>query len=169
LFLSARRHCAHIAAAVVLTMVESLLRPAVTVATIVERDGRFLVVEEETRAGRRLNQPAGHLESGERIVEAAARETLEETGWHVEPLHLVGIYTWSARDDGATFVRFAFAARAVRHEAGRPLDHGIVRALWLSYDELVARRDDHRSPLVLRCLDDYRSGRRAPADLIAEL
>jgi len=150
-------------------MVESLLRPAVTVATIVERDGRFLVVEEETRAGRRLNQPAGHLESGERIVEAAVRETLEETGWHVEPLHLVGIYTWAPPDAGATFVRFAFAARATRHEPGRPLDHGIVRALWLTCDEIAARRDDHRSPLVLRCVDDYRAGRRLPADAIAEI
>lgn len=150
-------------------MVEALIRPAVTVATVVERDGRFLVVEEETRAGRKLNQPAGHLESGERIVEAAVRETLEETGWHVEPEHLIGIYTWSARDSGATFVRFAYAARPARHDAARPLDHGIVRALWLTYDELVARGADHRSPLVLRCLDDYRSGRRIPGDVIAEI
>lgn len=150
-------------------MVESLLRPAVTVATIVERDGRFLFVEEETRAGRKLNQPAGHLEAGETIAEGAARETLEETGWSVQPAHLVGIYTWSAREDGARFVRFAFAARATAHDPARPLDHGIVRALWLGYDELVARRADHRSPLVLRCVDDYRAGRRWPAEVIAEV
>jgi 8-oxo-dGTP pyrophosphatase MutT (NUDIX family) len=150
-------------------MVESLLRPAVTVATIVERDGRYLVVEEETRAGRKLNQPAGHLEAGESIAQGAARETLEETGWRVEPRHLVGIYTWSAPDDSMAFVRFTFAAHATRHEADRPLDHGIVQALWLTYDELVARRAEHRSPLVLRCVDDYRSGRRLPADAIAEV
>jgi ADP-ribose pyrophosphatase YjhB (NUDIX family) len=150
-------------------MVESLLRPAVTVATIVERDGHFLVVEEETRAGRKLNQPAGHLEAGETIAAGAARETLEETGWRVEPGELVGIYTWAARDQGAMFVRFAFAASATRHEPARPLDHGIVRALWLTYEELVERRGDHRSPLVLRCVEDYRAGRRWPADVIAEV
>jgi len=149
-------------------MVESVLRPAVTVATIVEREGRFLLVEEETRTGRKLNQPAGHLEAGETIAAGAARETLEETGWQVQPAHLVGIYTWSA-PDSATFVRFAFAATALSHDAARPLDHGIVQALWLTYDELVARRADHRSPLVLRCIDDYRAGRRLPADVIAEV
>ena len=147
----------------------SLPRPAVTVATIVERDGRFLVVEEETRAGRRLNQPAGHLESGETSPEAAVRETLEETGWRVVPTHLVGIYTWSAPDNGATFVRFAYAARAESHDPGRPLDDGIVQALWLSHDELVARRAAHRSPLVLRCVEDFRAGRRLPPDTILEV
>ena len=150
-------------------MVESLLRPAVTVATIVENDGRYLVVEEETRAGRKLNQPAGHLEAGESIAQGAARETLEETGWRVDPQHLVGIYTWSAPDDSTTFVRFTFAAHATRHEADRPLDHGIVQALWLTYDELIARRAQHRSPLVLRCVDDYRAGHRWPAEVITEI
>ena len=150
-------------------MTETLLRPAVTVASIVERDGRFLVVEEETRSGRRLNQPAGHLESGETLAEAAARETLEEAGWRVTPTHLVGIYTWSAPGNGATFLRFAYAARADAHDAARPLDHGIVQALWLSYDELVERRALHRSPLVLRCVEDFRAGRRLPADLIVEV
>jgi 8-oxo-dGTP pyrophosphatase MutT (NUDIX family) len=151
-------------------MVESLLpRPVVTVATIVERDGRFLLVEEETRVGRRLNQPAGHLESGESITAGAARETLEETGWSVRPTHLIGVYTWSALDNGTTFVRFSFAATADAHDAGRRLDDGIVQALWLTYDELAARRDEHRSPLVLRCVDDFRAGRRWPAALISEL
>ena len=150
-------------------MVEVLLRPAVTVATIVERDGRFLLVEEETRAGRKRNQPAGHLESGEAIAAAAARETLEETGWHVAPTHLIGIYTWASTDNGVMFVRFAFAAAAQAHEPSRPLDDGIVQALWLDYEELVARRAEHRSPLVLRCVDDYRAGRRWPAGVITEV
>jgi 8-oxo-dGTP pyrophosphatase MutT (NUDIX family) len=150
-------------------MLETLPRPAVTVAAIVERDGRFLLVEEETRGGRRLNQPAGHLESGETLAAGAARETLEETGWRVTPTHLVGIYTWSAADNGATFVRFAYAAHAEAHDARRLLDEGIVQALWLSYDELAARRSEHRSPLVMRCIDDYRAGRRLPGDLVTEV
>jgi 8-oxo-dGTP pyrophosphatase MutT (NUDIX family) len=150
-------------------MPETVLRPAVTVATVVERDGRFLLVLEETRRGRRLNQPAGHLESGETLAAGAARETLEETGWRVTPTHLIGIYTWSAPDNGATFVRFAFTAEAGTHEARRPLDDGIVEALWLTYDELLARRSEHRSPLVLRCIDDYRAGRRCPPGLVTEV
>jgi 8-oxo-dGTP pyrophosphatase MutT (NUDIX family) len=150
-------------------MTELLIRPAVTVATIVERDGRFLVVLEETRSGRKLNQPAGHLEAGESIAAGAVRETLEETGWRVRPTHLVGIYTWAAADNGATFVRFTYAAEAITHDAARPLDDGIVQALWLTYDELAARRADHRSPLVLRCIDDHRAGRRWPADVIVEV
>jgi 8-oxo-dGTP pyrophosphatase MutT (NUDIX family) len=144
-------------------------RPAATVATIVVRDGRFLVVEEQTRGGIRINQPAGHLEAGETFAAAAARETLEETGFRVTPTALVGIYRWQAPETGATFIRFAFAADVIAHEANRPLDEGIVRALWLPYDELVAQRARHRSPLVLRCVDDYRAGYRRPLDLVTEL
>jgi 8-oxo-dGTP pyrophosphatase MutT (NUDIX family) len=146
-----------------------LARPAVTVATIVEREGRYLLVEEETRAGLKLNQPAGHLESGESLPAAAVRETLEETGWTVAPTALVGAYRWEASDNGATFIRFSFAADARAHDAARPLDAGIVRAVWLTYDEIVRRRGDHRSPLVLRCLDDYRAGARWPLDFVAEV
>jgi 8-oxo-dGTP pyrophosphatase MutT (NUDIX family) len=143
-------------------------RPAVTVATVVERDGRYLFVEEHTRSGLRINQPAGHLEAAESLASAAARETVEEAGWTVQPTALVGIYRWQA-DDGATFVRFAFAAKALAHDAARALDEGIVRALWLTYAELIEQRASHRSPLVLRCVDDYRAGRRVPADLVTEI
>lgn len=146
-----------------------LARPAVTVATIVERDGRYLLVEEETRAGRKLNQPAGHLESGESLPAAAVRETLEETAWSVAPTALVGVYRWEASDNGATFVRFSFAAEARAHDPARPLDAGIVRAVWLTYDEIAARRADHRSPLVQRCIDDFRAGLRWPLDFVAEI
>ncbi len=146
-----------------------LSRPVVTVATIVVRDGAFLLVEEETSAGVRLNQPAGHLEAGETLVAAATRETLEETGYRVAPTALVGIYRWQSRESGTTFIRFAFAGEVVAHDAGRALDVGILRALWLPYDELVARGTMHRSPLVLRCVDDYRAGSRRPLDHITEL
>lgn len=145
-------------------------RPATTVATLAVRDGRFLLVEEQTQAGIRLNQPAGHLEAGETLAAAAARETLEETGYHVRPVALVGIYRWQAPGPaGATFVRFAFAAEIVEHDTHRRLDEGIVRAVWLDYDELLACRASHRSPLVLRCVDDYRAGLRRPLDLVTEL
>jgi 8-oxo-dGTP pyrophosphatase MutT (NUDIX family) len=151
-------------------MIESPLdRPALTVAAIVERDGRFLVVRERTNGGVRLNQPAGHLEGGESPANGAARETLEEAGWHVEPYALVGIYRWEAPDDGATFVRFAYAARALAHEPDRPLDEGIIDSLWLTYEEIAARRNEHRSPLVLRCVEDYRAGTRWPVDFVHDV
>ncbi|HXU67217.1 MAG TPA: NUDIX hydrolase [Casimicrobiaceae bacterium] len=143
-------------------------RPVITVASIIERDRRFLVIEEETHSGVRLNQPAGHVEVGESIAQAAARETLEEAAWHVNPIALVGVYHWQSPRNG-TYVRFTFAAKPRAHERTRPLDTGIVRALWLTYDEIAARRQMHRSPLVLRSLDDYRAGRRWPLGLIASL
>jgi 8-oxo-dGTP pyrophosphatase MutT (NUDIX family) len=147
----------------------ALSRPAVTVASVVERDGLFLLVEEETRAGRRLNQPAGHLETAETLPQAAVRETLEETGWRVVPTALIGVYRWEAPDSGATFVRFSFAGEAREHDAARPLDAGIIRALWLPYEEIAARLAEHRSPLVLRCIDDYRAGKRWPLSFVTEM
>jgi len=145
------------------------MRPTVTVATIVPREGAFLFVEEQTPEGLRLNQPAGHLEAGESIVEAARRETLEETGWYVRPVTLVGIYRWRAAEGAPTFVRFAFVATPEAHDAGRALDEGIVRALWLGYDEVAARRAMHRSPLVMRCLDDFRAGASSPLAILADV
>ncbi len=147
----------------------ALPRPRCTVATIVERDDAFLVVEETTETGLRINQPAGHLESGETLAAAAVRETLEETGYHVTPTALVGIYKWRSPESGETFVRFAFAAQAVSHDPGRALDEGILRALWMPYAELAAARARHRSPLVLRCVDDFRAGVRRALDLVTEL
>jgi 8-oxo-dGTP pyrophosphatase MutT (NUDIX family) len=143
-------------------------RPAITVAAIIERDGRFLMVEEQTRDGLRLNQPAGHVEVGESIAAAAARETLEESAWRVQPTALVGVYHWQSphRD---TFVRFTFAAQAQTYEPSRALDVGIVRIHWLAYDDIAARQPLLRSPFVLRSLDDYRAGRRWPLALISTL
>ena len=144
-------------------------RPSVTVAAIVERDGRYLLVRERTRSGLRFNQPAGHLEPGETLAAAAARETLEESGWRVEPTALVGIYRWQAPDDGATFLRFAYAARPIERASAPVLDEAIVEVHWLGYDEIVARRAEHRSPLVLECIDDFRAGLRYPAALVRDV
>ena len=141
-------------------------RPDVTVATIVARDGRFLVVEECVRGEHVLNQPAGHLENGESLATAACRETLEETGWSVELRHLVGVYQWLS-GSGETFVRFTFAAEALHHDAGRPLDDGILRALWLTRDEIAAGRP--RSPMVLRGIDDWLAGQRLPLAAVQAL
>ena len=147
----------------------ALTRPAVTVATVVERDGLFLLVEEETRLGLKFNQPAGHLEPAETLPQGAARETLEETGWRVRPTALIGVYRWDAADNDMTYVRFSFAGEVLEHDVTRALDVGIVRAIWMPYDEIVARRADHRSPLVLRCIDDYRAGKRWPLNFVQEL
>ena len=144
-------------------------RPSVTVAAVIERGGRFLLVEEEVDGRRVLNQPAGHLDPDESLVAACRREVLEETAHHFAPRALVGIYRWHSPDTGATFIRFAFAADIVAHDATRPLDVGILRVLWLTYDQLEAQRAKHRSPLVLRCVDDYRGGSRRPLEHITEM
>jgi 8-oxo-dGTP pyrophosphatase MutT (NUDIX family) len=144
-------------------------RPAVSVATIVEREGRFLLVEERTRGGLRLNQPAGHLEAGETLEAGAARETLEESAWRVDVTGLVGIYLWQPPDSRRAYLRFAFAATARVEEPARALDDGIVRALWMSAADMRACRARHRTPLVMRCVDDYLAGRRMPLDCIATL
>jgi 8-oxo-dGTP pyrophosphatase MutT (NUDIX family) len=144
-------------------------RPAVSVATIVERDGRFLLVEERTRGGLRLNQPAGHLEAGETLEAGAVRETLEESAWRVDVTGLVGIYLWQPPDSRRAYLRFAFAATPRVEEPARALDDGIVRALWMTPAEMRACLARHRTPLVMRCVDDYLAGRRMPLDCIATL
>jgi 8-oxo-dGTP pyrophosphatase MutT (NUDIX family) len=144
----------------------AIWRPDVTVACIVPRDGRFLLVEEDVRGSRVLNQPAGHLEPDESLPAAALRETREETGWDVTLTHLVGIYQW-ANGDGA-FLRFTFAAEAVFHDPERELDAGIVRAVWMTRAEIAVARN-LRSPMVLRGVDDYLAGHRVPLDRLARL
>ncbi|MEO6928734.1 MAG: NUDIX hydrolase [Casimicrobiaceae bacterium] len=152
-----------------MTLLVPSLRPAVSVATVVARDGAYLLVEEETRAGLRLNQPAGHLESGETPAEGAVRETLEESAWRVEVTHLIGIYLWRPLDSEKAYLRFAFAAVAREHFVARPLDTGIVRALWMTEAEIRAQAARHRSPLVMRCIDDYVAGHRLPLDAIVQV
>jgi 8-oxo-dGTP pyrophosphatase MutT (NUDIX family) len=145
-------------------------KPNVTVAAVVERDGRFLMVEEHTRDGLRLNQPAGHLDPAESLEQAVVRETLEETAQRVQALACVGVYLsryrHAAQGIDVTYLRFAFACRWLGHEPGRALDDGIERAVWLTADEIRARAAEHRSPQVQRCIDDHLAGRRYPLDLI---
>ncbi|WP_179404866.1 NUDIX hydrolase [Burkholderia guangdongensis] len=143
--------------------------PHVTVSALVERAGRFLMIEEETSTGLRINQPAGHLEAGETLVDAVIRETLEETARAFTPDALIGVYlAHYARPGraGATYLRFAFCGTAGDEIAGRGLDGGIVRTLWMSADELRACVDRHRSPAVMRCVEDYLAGRRIPLDFV---
>jgi len=141
-------------------------KPNVTVAAVIERGGKFLVVEEETDEGVRFNQPAGHLDAGESLLVACVRETLEETAWHFVPTALVGVYQWPRPAGDLTYLRFAFSGELDEHEAGRALDTGILRAVWLTPTELEGMRDRHRSPLVMQCVADYLGGRRFPLDLI---
>ena len=135
-------------------------RPDLTVATVVERDGRFLIVEELIKQLAVFNQPAGHVEDGESIIEAAIRETLEETAWTFQPRHLIGTYLWRNPDNGRSTLRFALAGDVTQHDPRQRLDHGILRAHWMTRDELVGATPRLRSPLVLQCLDDYLAGRR---------
>lgn len=144
-------------------------QPDVTVATVVVRDGRLLLVEETVKGGLVLNQPAGHLEPDETLFDAARRETLEETGWEVELTAFVGAYQWKAPGDGRHFLRMAFAATPVHHHSDRPLDEGIVRALWLTPGELQACPERHRSPLVWRVVEDFLGGRRFPLQALTSV
>lgn len=144
-------------------------KPSVTVAAVIERDGKFLLVEEETSDGVRFNQPAGHLEPNESLQQAVVRETLEESAHDFVPTALIGTYLSrylsSRTGEEVTYLRFAFCGElGARHD--QPLDAGILRAVWMSYDELLACRDKHRTPLVLQCVDDYLSGQRAPLSLL---
>jgi 8-oxo-dGTP pyrophosphatase MutT (NUDIX family) len=144
-------------------------QPRVTVAAVIERNGRFLLIEEETSDGLRLNNPAGHLDPGESPAEGCAREALEETAHHFTPTALVGIYlSRSLRPHGedVTYVRFAFCGELGEMEKDRPLDTGIVRTLWMTADEIRSSVERHRSPLLLRCVEDYLAGRRFPMDAV---
>lgn len=141
--------------------------PRVTVAAVIERDGRFLLVEERIDGRRVFNQPAGHLDPGESLVEACAREALEETAHRFVPQSLVGIYRWHYAAKDVTFLRFAFCGAIQGHEPGRALDHPVVAVHWLTAEETAARAASHRSPLVLQCVNDYLAGRRFPLEVLS--
>lgn len=144
-------------------------KPNATVAAIIERDGRFLMIEEETPGGLRLNQPAGHLERGETLLQAVAREAREECGWLFTPRGLTGIYLADAQDGDITYMRFAFHGDAVPPSSPPQLDEGIVAVHWLAYEDIAAQTARLRSPVVLQCLADYRNGIAYPLQLIRDL
>jgi 8-oxo-dGTP pyrophosphatase MutT (NUDIX family) len=141
-------------------------QPDVTVATVVVREGKLLMVEEDVSGRRVLNQPAGHLEPNESLIAAAVRETLEESGWDVVPTALVGLYQWKSPVDGRHFLRVAMAADPILHHPEQPLDSGILQALWLTPSELQAAVERHRSPLVWRAVTDYLAGSRHPLSVL---
>jgi phosphatase NudJ len=152
-------------------MAAERFRPSVTVAAIVERDGRYLLVEEHTPEGLRLNNPAGHLDPGESPLQGVVREALEETACRFDAQALVGVYLARLQRDttgeDVTYLRIAFCGTVGEPEPGRALDHGIVRTLWLTPQEVRASRDRHRSPLVWQCIADHIAGRRHPLDLLS--
>ncbi len=149
-------------------------KPSVTVAAIIERDGRYLLVEEQTPEGLRLNNPAGHLDPGESPLQGCAREALEETTHLFSPTELVGVYLSrfhrparpSHAAEDITYLRFAFCGRLGAHDPTRTLDHGIVRTVWMTPQEIRASVERHRSPLVLRCMEDYLAGVRYPLSVV---
>ena len=148
-----------------------MFKPEITVASVIEKDGRFLMVEEETEYGVTLNQPAGHLEADESLQDAAVRETLEETAYRMVPDGLVGVYLLQytlEKGEKVSFLRFAFSGKAVS-KSDRPLDTDILRAIWMTYDEILASRHRHRSQLVLQSVEDYLKGQKTPLSLLSTL
>lgn len=154
-----------------MTVMDNRWKPNVTVAAIIERDGRFLLIEEHTPEGLRLNSPAGHLDPGEGLIEGCVREVLEETAHHFKPTALVGIYLSrfqrESTGEDITYLRFAFCGELGQRVEGRALDQGIVRTLWMTPEELQASVQRHRSGMVMRCANDYLNGRRYSLDVLS--
>jgi 8-oxo-dGTP pyrophosphatase MutT (NUDIX family) len=143
-------------------------KPNVTVAAVIEREGKFLLVEEKSSGSVLLfNQPAGHLEKGESLLQAVVRETLEETAYHFKPTAVTGIYQWRHPQKDITYLRFTFTGEITGHEPKRKLDHGIVRTAWMTPDDIHKEAARHRSPLVAQCLEDYLKGTRIPLELLS--
>jgi 8-oxo-dGTP pyrophosphatase MutT (NUDIX family) len=142
-------------------------KPSATVAAVIERDGKFLFVEEVSDGRRVLNQPAGHLDPGESLIAACAREVMEETAHEFAPTALVGIYRWRYPAKDVTFLRFCFTGQIKGVKSDRPLDKEIVALHWLSAEELKKRKSEHRSPLVQKCVDDFLAGARYPLEIFS--
>lgn len=144
-------------------------KPHATVAAIVEKNGQFLLVEEMTSRGNRFNQPAGHLEDNESITEAVIRETLEETAYSFQPNSLLGIYHWKHEHNDTTYLRFAFIGKVDKHYPEQALDDGIIRAVWMTIEEIREKQAIMRSPQVLTCFEDYLAGKQYPLETITHL
>ena len=142
-------------------------KPHATVAAIIERDGKFLMVEELAHSEQVFNQPAGHLDPDESLIDAVIRETLEETAWNFTPEAVTGIYLWKHPVNGKSFLRVTFCGQCRDHDPEQPLDDGIIQAVWKSRAELEQQK--LRSPMVLNCIDDYLSGRRFPLDMLVHI
>jgi ADP-ribose pyrophosphatase YjhB (NUDIX family) len=150
-------------------MNQEIWKPHVVVAAVIEQDGKFLLVEEHTDDGIKFNQPAGHLEEGESLLDAVRREAFEETAHHFEPEALLGIYRWRhPSKPQRTYLRFAFIGQVTGFDPTATLDEGILRAVWMSVDEIAATRHRHRSPLLQQCVDDYLAGRRYELDMLTD-
>jgi len=141
-------------------------KPHATVAAIIERDNKFLMVEELVQGELVINQPAGHLDPDESLIDAAIRETQEETAWQFIPEAVTGIYLWKHPDNGESFLRVAFCGSCQNHQSEQALDEGILRAVWKTRDELVQEKNKLRSPMVIDCIDDYIAGKRYPLDIL---
>ena len=141
-------------------------KPHATVAAIIERDNKFLMVEELVHGERVFNQPAGHLDPDESLIDAAIRETQEESAWRFIPEAVTGIYLWKHPENAETFLRVALCGSCEDHQPSQPLDEGIIQAVWKSREELANNKIKLRSPMVLNCIDDYLSGNRYPLDIL---
>ena len=144
-------------------------KPNTTVAAIVEQDGKFLLVEEKTDRGNRYNQPAGHLEDNETLIQAVIRETIEEAAYEFTPEALLGVYLWKHNHNDTTYLRFAFIGKVGVHYPLQELDDGIVQAVWMSIDEMHDKANLMRSPQVLTCVEDYLAGKRYPLQVVTHL
>ena len=144
-------------------------KPHTTVAAIIERDNKYLMVEEMIHGERVFNQPAGHLDPDESLIDAVIRETQEESAWHFIPEAITGIYLWKHPGNGKSFLRVAFCGSCLNHNPTQTLDDGIIHAVWKSRDELIGQPDKLRSPMVINCIDDYLAGKRYPLDMLVHV
>ena len=144
-------------------------KPHTTVAAIIEHDNKFLMVEELVQGEQVINQPAGHLDPDESLIDAVIRETHEETAWQFIPEAITGIYLWKHPGNGESFLRIAFCGSCKNHNVSQALDEGIQATVWKTRDELIQQQHKLRSPMVINCIDDYLAGRRFPMDILINL